>query len=188
LIEPKAEGIVDATGFESHYVSRYYRWKKAIRRKALCKRWPKLSVLCHRRSHLWAAARVGIGPSNDSPEFAPLVREADALADWGCVMADAAYDSEAHHLLCRETLGIERTIIPVQTRGFRKWPRSRYRREMRAHFARGAFGQRWQVESAFSQHKRRLGSFLRARSEDARERECYLRVLTHNLMILAEVA
>lgn len=188
MIEPKAEGIVDATGFESHYVSRYYRWKKAIRRKALCKRWPKLSVFCHRRSHLWAAARVGIGPSNDSPEFAPLVREADALADWGCVMADAAYDSEAHHILCRETLNIERTIIPVQTRNSRKWPRSRYRREMKARFARGAFGQRWQVESAFSQHKRRLGSFLRARSEDARERECYLRVLTHNLMILAEVA
>ena len=116
------------------------------------------------------------------------MREAVALADWRCVMADAAYDSEAHHVLCRETLGIRRTIIPLQTRGSRKWPTSRYRREMKVRFARRAFGQRWQVESAFSRHKRRLGSFLRARSEQARERECYLRVLTHNLMILAEVA
>jgi len=179
---------VDATGFESSYISRYFRWKKAKRKKALHRSWPKLTVLCHRQSHLWAAARVGIGPSNDSPEFAPVVREADALVDWRCVMADAAYDSEANHLLCRETLGIAHTIIPLQTRGSRKWPTSRYRREMKKRFAQRAFGQRWQVESAFSRHKRRLGSFLRARSQAAKERECYMRVLTHNLMILAEVA
>jgi transposase len=37
----------------------------------------------------------------------------------------------------------------------------------------------------FSRHKRRLGSVLHARSDVARERECYLRVLTHNLMLLA---
>jgi hypothetical protein len=145
-------------------------------------------VLCHRRSHWWVAACVGIGPSNDSPEFAPLVWEAHALADWGCIMADAAYDSEPNHLLCRETLGIERTIIPVQPRRSGRWPKSRYRREMKTHFASEAFGQRWQVESAFSRHKRRLGSFLTARSEPAQQRECYLRVLTHNLMILAEAA
>ena len=179
---------MDATGFESGYISRYYRWKKAKRRKALCKRWPKLTVLCHRQSHLWAAARVGIGPSNDAPDFTPVVCAGSVSVRWACVMADAAYDSEANHRLCRETLGIARTIIPVQPRRSRQWPRSRYRREMKAHFPRDAFGQRWQVESAFSRHKRRLGSFLRARSEQAQERECYLRVLTHNLMILAEVA
>ena len=48
--------------------------------------------------------------------------------------------------------------------------------------------QRWQVESAFSRHKRLLGAALRSRSEAARERECYLRVLTHNLMLLAATA
>lgn len=47
------------------------------------------------------------------------------------------------------------------------------------------FGQRWQVESAFSRHKRRLGSALGGRSDASRERECQLRVLTHNLMLLA---
>jgi transposase len=62
-------------------------------------------------------------------------------------------------------------------RRFRKKPRgSRHRR---------VYGQRWQAESAISRHKRRLGSALSAKSEASRERECYLRVLTHNLMILA---
>lgn len=44
---------------------------------------------------------------------------------------------------------------------------------------------RWQVESAFSRHKRLLGDALRSRSFPAWERECCLRVLTQNLMILA---
>jgi hypothetical protein len=38
----------------------------------------------------------------------------------------------------------------------------------------------------FSQHKRRLGSALTARGDDAQARELVLRVLTHTLMLLAE--
>jgi Transposase DDE domain len=44
---------------------------------------------------------------------------------------------------------------------------------------------RWNNESAFSRHKRLLGSALGGRSDASRERECHLRVLTHNLMLLA---
>ena len=44
---------------------------------------------------------------------------------------------------------------------------------------------RWQAESAFSRHKRLLGSALRGKSDALREHECFLRVLTHNLMLLA---
>jgi len=47
------------------------------------------------------------------------------------------------------------------------------------------FGQRWQVESGFSRHKRLLGSALRARTWKAQKDECLLRALTHNLMLLA---
>ena len=43
----------------------------------------------------------------------------------------------------------------------------------------------WDIESAFSRHKRLLDAALRGQSNASRERECYLRVLTHNLMLLA---
>jgi hypothetical protein len=46
------------------------------------------------------------------------------------------------------------------------------------------FGQRWQAESAFSRHKRRLGSSLAGRSDESRERECRLRVLARRSRIL----
>ena len=86
------------------------------------------------------------------------------------------------------------TVIPLNRRGQgRKWPKTKYRRQMVKRFRKKpkgsrhtrVYGQRWQAESAFSRHKRRLGSALGARSDASRERECQLRVLTHNVMLLA---
>jgi transposase len=110
------------------------------------------------------------------------------------VLADAAFDSEETHRYCREDLGVRSTVVPLNRRnGGRKWPRTRYRRQMVRRFRkkpkgsrhRRVYGQRWQAESAFSRHKRLLGSALRGRSDESRERECYLRVLTHDIMLLA---
>jgi uncharacterized membrane-anchored protein len=57
-------------------------------------------------------------------------------------------------------------------------------------FKRGAdravYGQRWQVETVNSMIKRNLGPATRARSAVGRRHELLLRVLTHNIMLLAE--
>ncbi len=100
------------------------------------------------------------------------------------LLADAGYDAEHNHVLCREALGIRSTVIPARKRRTRAWPAAKYRRQMKRRFFRRLYGQRWQVESAISRHKRRLGSALRARRWPSQEAECLLRVLTHNLMIL----
>jgi transposase len=47
------------------------------------------------------------------------------------------------------------------------------------------YEQRRQAESAFSRQKRVLGSALRARQWANQNKEILLRVLTHNLMLLA---
>lgn len=109
------------------------------------------------------------------------------------MLADAAFDSEAHHAYARDELGIRSSVIPINPRGHDGPPGGKYRSQMPRRFAprpegarcRRVFGQRWQAESAFSRHKRRLGSALGGRSDASRERECRLRVLTHNLMLLA---
>ena len=64
-------------------------------------------------------------------------------------------------------------------------PSIRFRPRQPGNRHKRVFGQRWQAESAFSRHKRRLGSAVNGRSDDSRKRECFLRVLTHNLMLLA---
>ena len=99
-----------------------------------------------------------------------------------------------NHRYCREDLGARSTVIPINRRNQgRKWPKTRYWRQMVRRFRkkpRGSrhqrvYGQRWQAERAFARHQRRLGAALRGKSDASRARECYLRVRTHNLMLLA---
>jgi len=183
---------VDGTGLESRHTSRYF-FKRAGR-KHTSRLWTKLTVAVDTRTHFITGAAVSAGPSNDSPQFPRVMAQASLVVAWDRVFADAAFDSEEHHRYARVDLGVRSTVIPLNPRGQgRKWPKTTYRRQMVKRFRkkpkgsrhRRVFGQRWQVESAFSRHKRRLGSALGGRSDGSRERECQLRVLTHNLMLLA---
>jgi hypothetical protein len=183
---------LDATGLDSRHASRHYARRNQSQRFPM-RRFTLLAVACHTTSHLIAAAEVAVGPTNESPFFDDLVGEAGQHALWDRLLADAAYDSEANHATAR-FYGIRSAVIPLNRRGSgRKWPRTKYRRQMVRRFRKKAkgsrhrrvYGQRWQAESVFSRDKRLLGAALRARSEASRERECLLRVLTHNLMLLA---
>ena len=183
---------MDGTGLESRHTSRYF-FKRAGRKHS-SRLWTKLTVACDTKSHFFAGATVTTGPSNDSPQFRPAMAQASLVVTWDRVLADTAFDAEEHHRYAREDLGVRSTVIPLNPRGNgSKFPSTRYRGQMVRRFRpkpdgsrhKRVYGQRWQVESAFSRHKRRLGSALGARSEASREREGQLRVLTHNLMLLA---
>ena len=192
MIGPKPTAAVDGTGLESRHTSRYF-FKRAGRTHS-SRLWTKLTVAVGTESHFFAGARVSAGPSNDAPQFTPVMAQASLAVAWDRVLADAAFDAEEHHRYAREDLGVRATVIPLNRRGQgRKWPKTEYRRQMVKRFRKKpkgsrhkrVYGQRWQAESTFSRHKRRLGSALGGRSDAARERECHLRVLTHNLMLLA---
>jgi hypothetical protein len=192
LITDAPTAAVDGTGLESRHTSRYF-FKRAGRKHS-SRLWTKRTVASDTRSHFFAGATVAAGPSNDSPQLRPVMVQASLAVTWDWVLADAAFDREDHHRHCREDLGVRSAVIPLNHRGHgRKWPKTRYRRQMVKRFRKkpkgagtgGCSAQRWQAESAFSRHKRRLGSSLGGRSDAARERECRLRVLTHNLMLLA---
>ena len=187
LVEPAPVVAIDATGFEARHVSLHYRIRRAHddpRRTHQHRAWPKLTTVAHIHSHLILGAVPGTGPTNDSPDLPPALRQAAALLPLDTVLADAAYDAEPHHRLCRDTLGIPHSVIALNPRGTRRWPTTPYRRALRRQFPWALYHQRWHAESVFSRHKRRLGSALRARSLLAQARELVLRVLTHNLMIL----
>lgn len=144
-------------------------------------------------SHLFLAARVTRGPSQDAPHLRPAVRDATRSGRVDTLLADAAYDSEANHAHPRERLGVRSTVIALNWRGSRAWPKTKYRRQMVRRFRRKprgsrskrVYGQRWQVESAFSRNKRLLGSALRATTWANQKKELVLRAITHNLMLLA---
>lgn len=183
LIKKRPIGAIDATGLESRHTWRYYVDRKGYNRFRR-RQWPKVTTVCDIHTHLFACCIVTRGPSNDSPQFAPALLQASRQVQFDAILADAAYDGEHNHYLCREKRKIRRTYIALNRRRGRKWPQSYYRRQMKTQFNKELYNQRWHVESAFSQHKRVLGSALRGRTEHSRECECFTRILTHNLMII----
>jgi hypothetical protein len=146
------------------------------------------------QSPLFLVARVSRGPSQDSPQFRPAARAAVAHGPIDTTLGDGAFDAEHNHAFAREHLGIRATVIPLNRRNSgRRWPKTRYRRQMVRRFRkkprgsrhRRVFGQRCQIESGFSRNKRLPGSALRARLWPNQRREILMRVLTHNLMLPA---
>jgi len=134
---------------------------------------------------LLVAARVGRGPGNECGFWRPLLKQAARFVAIDTSLGDAGFDSEDNHAYARKVLGVRLTLIPLNPRTHgRKWPQTKYRRQMRRRFLKGKYSQRAQVESCFSQHKRVLLSNLTARKPATRKAETLLRVLVHNLMII----
>jgi hypothetical protein len=174
---------------ESRHVSVHYT-RASWRHKAHYKhRFPKFSGICDTGSHVFTGAVADRGPRRDVVEFPILVRQAHQRHGFDTLLGDAGYESEKNHRLCREELGVT-SIFPTTHRGRRRHDgkpqtvRSKYRRQLQRNFPQQTYGQRWQVETAFSMIKRNLGSALRSRRPFAINREVLLRVITHNLMIL----
>lgn len=187
MIDERPKAVIDATGLESRHTSRHYVNRVGYKR-FLRYRWPKLTLVCHTESYLFAAAVVTDGPSQDSPQFPDAMRQACRHLVIDRLLADAGYDAEHNHQLAREELGIRSTVMALNKRRGRKWPKGHYRRQMKCRFHRRIYGNRWHVESAISQNKRRLGSALRSTSDRSKENECLMRVLSHDLMILRSAA
>jgi transposase len=135
-------------------------------------------------SQLIVGAHVSVGPSRDTKEAPCVLREAHRNTHFRRVLWDGGCDAESFHELVRQELHAH-SLVPIRSgRSTRRWPPTKYRRQMKRRFFRRLFGQRWQVESAFSRHKRRLHSSIRSRTWLAQQAEVYARVLTHNLMLL----
>jgi hypothetical protein len=141
LVSNAPTGVIDATGLEARHVSRYYVWRAGFRRFPR-RRWPKVTLVGEVQSHLIGAGWVTWGPSQDSPQFPPTMRQATENAHWDRLIGDTAYDAEHNHRLCREELGIRSTVIPINPRNQRKWPTTRYRRQMKRRFFQQVYRQR----------------------------------------------
>jgi hypothetical protein len=175
---------IDSTGLEDHFVSRYFIMRQNGYSRRY-KRWTKLTIICHSNTHLIAAATVDKGPSSDCRNLPQAVEQAIDNVPIETLLADCGYDSELNHRLCRDRFGIDSPVIAVNPRNLKYGSMTgHFRKLMKSRFPKKKYRQRWQVESVFSRFKRRLGYALRARTDESRQAECLLRVLTYNLMIL----
>lgn len=184
-----ALAALDSTGFESHYTSTYFVSRKRCKEHALgyqtmkYSRFPKLGIVVDTSSFLVLSGVPSYGPSPDILHFKEALR-ASAHTHIRRIAADAGYDAEHAHAFAREELGITTIIPPRAGRPTSKLPSGKYRRRMAVSFDTTRYGKRWSVETVTSMLKRRLGSFLRARSYWSQMREMMLRLFTHNVMVL----
>ena len=181
---------VDSTGLETRHASAHFR-RRVGRTERAHEAWPKLSAAVHCRSHLIAGVHVCRGPTQDSPQFTPVMRRQAARdVRIARVLADKAYDAEHNHVLCRREPGVRTTAIPVNPRAHPgRVPKTPYRRLMSTRGSRvGSTASGRRPRARFSRHKRLLGSSLTAEREDRQHNEIRMRVPTHNLMLLAGVA
>lgn len=141
--------------------------------------------MCDKSSHMIVGATVTPGPSADFGDFAPVLVEASKNIHFDRILADAGYDSEKNHRFAREELKIRSTVIPARQRKIKRdVPHGKYRRQMRLHFHSQIYKDRVHVECVFSRVKRLLGATVKARNWESQERECYLKLLTFNYMLL----
>ncbi len=184
-----ALSAIDSTGFESHYTSSYFVQRKRSTQvpgfeNVHYHRFPKVGIVADCNAHLVLAGVPSWGPGPDLWHWHDAIRETLKHVQLRVLTADAGYDSEAAHAFAREEHGI-RTIIRNRVgRPTTKLPTGKYRRLMATRFNKVLYGQRWQVETVNSIIKRRLGSFLRARTHWSQMREIMLRLFTYNVLVV----
>lgn len=187
LIKEHCEAAIDSTGLETHHISEHF--VNCTKRPSYYRRtWPKVTVICDTQTHLIGSCIITRGPGYDFPLFEKALCHITKEVDFARILADAGYDSEKNHRLGREVFGMETIIALNLRRRKNKAPGGTYRKQMYDNFKKEIYNRRWQVESVFSRNKRLLGSALRNRTESSRQRECLLRALTHNLMIIRRAA
>ena len=148
-----------------------------------------MNIVADCESHLILAVETGRGPSPDARWLKKTLCRLPQSVTLNLLLGDAGYDSEENHNVVRKHLACNALIPPRIGRPTRKPATGFFRRAMQKIFRKKPpiFGQRWQVETTFSMLKRNLSSSLTARNYWTQSREMALRVITHNLMICANV-
>jgi hypothetical protein len=174
----KAQVAMDSTGMEPGVASAHFTSRSGRKRS----RYLKLSLVVVCGSLLPLGLVTDWGPNNDKCQAAELLHKSlTAAAEYPPqrLLADAGYDADWIHSLCREQWGVESLIKAVVHRKDGLLGGT-WRKEMTPRrLKRKGYGTRWNIESFISALKRICGSALSARRQDNLLKEAAIRVLTY---------
>lgn len=176
----QAAVAVDATGLETtnasaHFVSRAGRERRKFKKLSV-------SIVCG--ALLPLALVIDWGPGNDKSQAFELLAKTFEAAEAAPALpqrlyADAGYDADWIHGVCREVWKVKSWIKPARHRADGTLG-GVYRGQMTtSRLKREGYGRRWHVESFFSALKRMMGSTLASRTETTMTNETALKVLAY---------
>jgi hypothetical protein len=171
---------IDATGLETSTASAHF----VSRSKKERKKWVKLSVAVLTTSLLPLGAVLDWGPNNDKCQVWPLLQQSlsGQPIPPPTLYADAGYDAEWVHGVCREEFGIATTVIKPARCAADGSRRGEYRSQMSEDYLKAQnYGLRWKIESYMSALKRTTGSTLLSRKPANLLKEAAFKVLAYAL-------
>jgi hypothetical protein len=178
--KPGSAVAIDSTGLELTGASAHYLSRRGRERSKFMK--VSLAVVCGALLPLGVV--LDTGPNNDKCQAFDLLDKSLGAAQPALpakLLADAGYDADWIHGVCREVWGVHSVIKPVVHRADGTVGGC-YRPEMtKHHLKRQGYGKRWHIESFISGLKRFCGSTLSARRERCQRHEAVLRVLAYAL-------
>ena len=177
---PESAVAIDATGLETtnasaHFVSRAGRERRKFKKLSV-------SIVCG--ALLPLALVIDWGPGNDKTQAFELVAKTFEAAELSSTLpqrlyADAGYDADWIHGVCREVWQVKSWIRPVHHRADGKLG-GVYRSQMtETRLKSEGYGKRWHVETFFSGLKRMMGSTLSSRTENTMTNETAFKVLAY---------
>jgi hypothetical protein len=170
------DAAIDSTGVETTCASVHYTARSGRKRS----RFVKLSMVVLCGLFLPVAMVVDWGPSHDLKQGYRLAAKARGLITPGILWGDSAFDSEEWHEYCWDDWGVI-SYAPTVVRsrdgsigGDRRWL-------MKDKWT--GYGARWDIETAHSAMKRRLGSDLTARTPRTLRHEAAIKALTYAIIV-----
>ena len=177
---------VDASGFSACRFDRWqdHKWGKARSKR----RWLKAHVATGTQTHTVTAVKITPSNIHDSQVMFELVDRTAERFKITEVSADKAYLSEAS--LARIGRHGANPYIPFKSNatgeGSPRWRRLFAYFTLNEESWRTHYHRRSNVETTFSMIKGKFGDSVRARSETGQVNEILLKVLCHNVVVLAK--
>lgn len=174
MADQPVEIAVDSTGMQNGVASLHYRtrrWGDGRARKTI-----KVSVAVVCGLLLPAALVVDLGASPDMTQMPSLMRQIESRVKPSCLLADAGYDAEWVHEVCRERWGAT-SAIPAVVRTRDGTIKTKWRATMRELPA--IYGRRWHAESFMSGLKRTTMATLSSRTLSTLLAEASMKVLAY---------
>lgn len=190
LREVESAFAVDSSGFSTSRFARYYSFKH---QKDLKYRiWIKAHVMVGVKTNIVTSVEVTEGNANDSPQLPRLVQESAKHFALSEVICDRAYLGKENFRVIEEAGATP--YIPFKSNSTAK-PRSGKRtgtwKKMYYYFMykneefRQHYHQRSNVETTFHMIKTKFKDNLRSKSKTAQVNELLLKILCHNLVVVA---